>query len=398
MDKSLLNINTSINNLDNQTTKINKLELKNIWTGTAASNLTSKLDEITKKIKKEKENLTKFQEALTLVDECKKLDQQIIKLKNSILTVTNEQNRQQIEAENARINNEISIKNTKKEDLKKIIKSIISTFGVSTNTLSTVIPSGLSGNLKYKYTYGAIYEFKNENGKTFEAYIPNNYNSNTKIMIYEAGDGRNSNEINNPKNWESFKNKFEKESCNAIVLRATRSNAVKYYNQLVNECNLDNPQPITVSHSGGTIYSMKETNELINQSSTNKPAIVTILDGYAPADHLEKLGVIDNLKENNSIVLAFSQKKGNTDYEREYKNLAKKGVNVLIFYDESEYGQSHGGVNKSFTEANIMEYILGEGKLSDNYKIKKYDMNNKEFIEVNLSQIPNIQSTYNLFN
>ena len=387
MSETITGINNSVSNLENKTLNLKKISsnFKNIWKSSAANNLVNKIDEILTKIEKELENLAKFQEALALIEKCKKIDEEIIKLNNSILNITNEQNTDEIEAHNTSINYQISLKNKEQEELKKKIISLLSAIEGTTNLISTSLPTGLSGKIIQQYNSGAIYEFTTQNGEIYEAYIPNNYNKNTQIMIYEAGDGRHAGERTNPNNWNKFKNKFETDGCNAIVLNSKRANnTITYYNDLVDECNLNNPKPITVSHSGGTIYALKETNELIKQNNQNDQAIVVMLDGYAPADYLQNQGIIDNFKENNTLLLAFSQGKGNTEYAKQYENLARKGVNVLILYDESEYGKSHSGVNTSFTEKNIMEYILGEGHLPDNYKIKSYDSTSNQFVEVNL--------------
>jgi len=390
-------MNIEIDNLINSGSKIEIEKIRNGWEGTAAGNLISALEGAISAYEKEMINLQNFQNALDLVEKCKNIDLEIKSLEATIITFSSALDESSIESHNASVKSKIQKLVDEKEEYKNKIKSLLGIVSPiqGQSASSIVLPGDLSGTIKVKYQYGAIYEFTTETGSKFEAYIPNNYDSNTKIMIYEAGNDGSGKNVNNPANWNKFKNRFEQGSCNAIVLRGMRHNAVNYYNYLVKECGLVDPQPITVSHSGGTMYSMYETNDLINQSSSNKPAIVTILDGYAPAPYLESKGIVQNFKDKNTIVLGFAQGNDNANYAVQYEGLAQKGVNVLILYDKSQYGISHGGVNNSFTEANILEYVIGEGKLPDNYEIKTYQ--NGQFVSVDFSQVSDLQSLYSYF-
>ena len=247
------------------------------------------------------------------------------------------------------------------------------------------------GTIVKEYKNGALREFVTENGEKFQAYVPYECNSNTPIMIYEHGDN------GYTSNWQVYEADLMENDCNSIIIRGDRKNKINDYNYLVNQYNLTSPQPITVSFSGGTPSAMNETSMMIKGTNGQIPGIAVILDGYAPTSHLNSKGVLDDFKSSNSIVLAFSQKGGIRSYVNEYEKLAKSGINTLILYDQSSYGQSHGGVNNSFVQKNILEYILGTGKLPNNYIIKRYDAASQSFVNVDINEVLTINDVYKYF-
>ena len=247
------------------------------------------------------------------------------------------------------------------------------------------------GTIVKEYKNGVLREFVTENGEKFQAYIPYECNSKTPIMIYEHGDN------GYTSNWQVYEADLYEKECNSIIIRGDRKNKINDYNYLVQQYNLDTPQPITVSFSGGTPSAMNETAMMIQATQGQVPGVAVILDGYAPAEHLESRGVLDTFRNSNSVVLGFAQKGGNRQYVVQYENLAKKGVNTLILYDQSSYGQSHSGVNQSFMKQNLYDYILGTGKLPENYVIKRYDSTSQSFVEVDINEVSTIKDVYKYF-
>lgn len=246
-----------------------------------------------------------------------------------------------------------------------------------------------------QYPGGSVRKFVLDDGYSFETYVPDNYNPSTPIMIYEHGDGGYYND------WKSYMARFSEGECNAIIVRADRFNSMALYNHVVEKCNLQPERGITVSFSGGTPFAMRETVQMIEQYPNTDPPLAVILDGYPPTGILQADGSLKKMMDADTVFLGFSQGAGGTNYDNQYKALARAGANMIIFYDKSSYGMSHVGVDKSFMENGIFEYILGEGKLPDNYVIKAYvpkaDGTGREWITIDSESIDEIDDVYDFF-
>ena len=96
-----------------------------------------------------------------------------------------------------------------------------------------------------EYKNGTVKKFVTATGYQFEAFIPNNCNVDTSIIMYEHGDYGYYND------WKSYTNKFSSGDCNSIIIRADRNNSIDLYNHIVKQYNLTENQRMTVSFSGG---------------------------------------------------------------------------------------------------------------------------------------------------
>lgn len=238
---------------------------------------------------------------------------------------------------------------------------------------------------------GTIREFTMENGTTFEAYVPNNCNANTPIITYEHGDG------GYDSNWVPYQNYLAENDCNSIIIHGIRNHSVDPFNYLVNEYNLNADSAATISFSGGTMYALTKTAKMIEQNPNCSSPVSVILDGYVAPDYLQSQGYVDKLIESDTVVLGIHQNNQSNNYLANYESLAKKGVNVLILEDQSSYGNSHNGVNQSFLEQGLIDYITEGGTLPNNYKIKRYDAQSGQFLEVSYDEISTLDGVYNLF-
>ena len=203
-----------------------------------------------------------------------------------------------------------------------------------------------------EYPNGVVKKFKTENGKSFEAYIPNDYDSNTNVIIYEHGDGGYSND------WKSYKAKFETGECDSIIIRADRNKSSDLYNHIVSEYGLTGDNKMTVSFSGGTSYAFAETKKMIEQNPDANAPVTVIMDGYIPYKYLESNGTSAAIRDADGIILAFGRPNASYNYMSIYKDYAKQSqTNMIIFTDNSDYGKSHMGVNNSFMEGGLLEYV-----------------------------------------
>lgn len=246
------------------------------------------------------------------------------------------------------------------------------------------------GTVVQQYSDGAILQFSLDDGYTFEAYVPNNCTSDTAVTIYEHGDGGYYND------WKTYQEKFAKDGCSSIIIRADRYRSTELYNHIKKTYNLTPKQNMTVSFSGGTSYAMKETVDMIKQNPNGEPPVAVLLDGYVPTGYLISDGTVDTLIKGNALVLAFGRSGGST-YYNQYLSLAKAGTNVVIFKDLSSYGYSHSGINNSYMEGGLLEYTLGEGALPDRYEILVYDSSKRQFVSLDYSQVSSLDKVYDLF-
>ena len=398
-------ISTEIKNKTTETNNeielINKIEFNSNWSGISEEQLIKSLNNTINQIKEIEIKLKNYIKALSMVEEYKEVSKKIEYLEGEIVNL--ETNQSEIINQSINIVRKSQIESTinklkqDKSELRKNILNIIKSINSIEKEESSIEDinfsyENISGELIQKYKNGTLYKFTAEDDQTFEVYIPNKYSKDASVIVYEHGDG------SYEANWKMFETKFEKEGCNTIIIRGKRQISSNFYDCIVKECNLENPNPIVVSHSGGTPYALQENAKIIQNNQIGKPTISVIMDGNVLAHDLESKGVVQTFKNNNTIVLGFAQGNDGANYAKGYKELAKKGVNVLILYDNSEYGKSHGKVNTSFIESNILEYVTGEGNLPENYTIQRYDSNKQEFVDVNLSDISKVELLYNCFN
>lgn len=247
------------------------------------------------------------------------------------------------------------------------------------------------GEIVQEYPNGCVKKFTTDDGMTFEAYIPNGYDEDTNVIMYEHGDGGYYND------WRTYTAKFETGECDSIIIRADRRNSMNLYNHLVNTYNLNDENRMTVSFSGGTSYALYETVDMIKQNPGVNPPVSVLLDGYIASDYMISNGTSEVLKEGNAVLLAFGRS-GGAQYFSQYLRFAKNsGVNMVIFKDTSEYGVSHSGVNKSFMEGGLLEYVEGRGELPDRYEIQIFDPEVGDFVTLDRSQVATLEDVYDLF-
>ena len=240
-----------------------------------------------------------------------------------------------------------------------------------------------------EYPNGVVRQFVTENGQKFEAYIPNDYDKNTNVILYEHGDGGYYND------WKTYKAKFEAGECDSIIIRADRYKSIDLYNYIIDEYELSRDHTINVSFSGGTPYAFTETKQMIELNPDGIPPLNVVLDGYISYAHLNSNGTSESIVAQDGIVLAFGRY---SSYYADYKRYAQtSGVNMILFKDTSSYGKSHVGVNNSFMEGGLIEYFEDRGELPDRYEIEIYDAETGEFRKLEHSEVATLRDVYALF-
>lgn len=236
--------------------------------------------------------------------------------------------------------------------------------------------------------YNGIKKFKLDNGYSFEAYIPSNVNSDTKIILYEHGDGD-----GYTRNWSSFIPQFNSGAVNSIVIHADRKFSTDLAACIAKQYNISLDNAIPVGFSGGGVYTCYSAADLASRNNSKSPNLALLLEGSCPYYYLEGQGAINAYKNSDTVFLYFENDSGyqQTQYA---KLMAEAGVNVLILDDFVANG--HDDLNGSFITSGLMNFAIGEGDLPKRYIIRAYDKN-KGWYTVDSSKITNLNSIYNLF-
>lgn len=391
---------SNIDNISDTTmTSLNSLKNSDVWQGAAAESFSEDFDKYMTELENERENINKLNTALAKLETYLKLGEEIESLKRGLRTPGENATPEEISSinsNNAYINSEIQIKQAERDKLRREIIAILNSIGVLGDISIIQIPNLENAKELYRYEGGAIYELKTANGLTYEAYIPDEYPANVPVVIYDAGDGDNG-YGNSTANWNEFKERFKEGPVQAVIIRSKRQDSSAYYLDVIEQLNIVPTKPIAISHSGGTSKSsIGEFNDLMEQGQA-KGGLFVVMDGYTPGPWWESQGYVENFKENDVVVITVAQGNDNGNYGYYNEGLAKMYPNTLVLYDKGEYGTSHGGVNRSLTENEVLEYFIGTGKLPDNYEIKAYDPETQQFVTVDYNDVNSVQKVYEYF-
>ena len=385
---------------------INSIKNQMQWTGSAQTNINEQFDTCLKQLDNEISRIDSFNRALELLDEMLEIDKNINTLRSSLRTASADETDQSIisaiNSYNSYIYRKIEILTEERQTIRRQIVSILSTFDIQSDLSVILIPNLEGAKILKEYEDGYLYEFQTEAGLPYEIYVPKTYTSETKFVIYDAGDSSSNPYGNSQNNWNLFLDRFEEGDVNTIILRSKRKDTSSCYEDAIVKLNLPNTTPIAISHSGGTSKpSIMEYNDLMEAGMVDKGLFVA-MDGYSPGAYWKNQGYLDNFAENNVVVIGIAQGNDGGNYGQTQKDLAKLYPNTLILYDKSEFGRSHGSVNASLTQNDILKYFTGEKVLPDNYEIIRYDPQNPQcdkqgFVTVDYNDVNTIEKVYELF-
>lgn len=208
---------------------------------------------------------------------------------------------------------------------------------------------------------GKMYQFDN-----YRAYVPDNYTKDTPIVYYVCGDG--GYYLNNV-DFDNIHNRLTMGNLDAIVIQVPRNkagghlyqsaaNANEYVMDIINNLNLSGNYVISTSHSGGTAEAMNAATKLL--TSDNSPSMVhCVLDGYIAECDWDSKGYTSAANGNQSIFLLFGQDRGTNNNNHYY--LFASRTNAIIF---KEPGRGHEGINNSFTELGVLDFLVGNSSLN----------------------------------
>ena len=392
------------NTISNSVTVLEGFKNNTIWTGGASTALCEELNELINLLNKELASIDKFEEALVLRDEIIQIDKDIKTLEGTLWTIPADATPEivnEYSTHNASVNASIQQKTEDRKVIREDIINILSQFVAIADIQIIDIPDIEGATVLFKYDTGCIYELFDAKGQRYEAYIPYEVDPTKPVIVYDPGDG-NGGEVNSSGNWKLFRDDFEQNGYDHIVIRSLRKDNSSYYNDLVGRLNLQPSNKLFVSHSGGTTYNFYEYCDLIDEGD-NSPGVIAVMDGYTPGSWFDRQGVTQKIKDSETIVFGFHQNWRN-GYAQDYENFAKSGINMLILSDTSEFGHSHGGVNKSLMQNGVLDFLSGNGELPDNYNIKYWDPNyvgedgkTGGFVTVNHKDVKTLDDVYSFF-
>lgn len=245
-----------------------------------------------------------------------------------------------------------------------------------------------------EYPNGSLRRITDESGKSYDVYVPNDVNPDTPIMLYHPGDGLTA-------DWNTYKQAFENSDPNAVIAYCGRVNDTQLYDKLVSTCGLNgNTSPVNITFSGGGMSGIEQAANISSSSNNSgRPQISAVMDSYLAPSFLESKGYTSSLKDNGSIILAFTESNPSVNtYDQQYRDVARSGANMLILRDtSSEYGGSHAGMNSSFINGGVVDYLSGTGTLPDRYVVEHYNPSTNSFDVVDRSSISSLEDLYTYF-
>ena len=221
------------NNIGKSISVLTDIKNNKTWSGSAATTVCDQLDDIIKSLDKEKNNIDKFKNVCDLLEKLKTIDNEISGLQNSFvdLTTVEPENLDNMTAKNANISRRINSLNTQRGEIRNNILTALSEFGILGDISVIDIPNVEGAKVLEKFDKGCIYELTTFDGKIYQAYIPYQVDPEKPIVLYDPGDGDNG-QRNSYNNWKLFKDYFETNGYDQIVMRSFRYDNSSYYHDL----------------------------------------------------------------------------------------------------------------------------------------------------------------------
>ena len=391
------------NNIDKSLGILNDIKSNNIWSGSASTNMSETLSEIINALNKEKANINRFKEALDLLEELKKIDNEIVSLRNSYIDISiivDIDMLKDAKARNSYISNVINTKTVDRDKLRNDILNILSEFGILADISIIDIPNLEVKDIEilYEYEMGCVCNFTASDGRKYEAYVPYQIDPTAPVIVYDSGGKSGITTDTSGVEWGIWNTYFEEHGFDHIMLRSTRSDNSYYYADLCEKLNLQPDSRLFIAWSGGYKRQFEEYYDLSMEQGSS-PGVLAIMDSYV----INEKKYIDKFTEDGTVLLCFYENNINHPAHNSYfKAGANEGLNMLIFRDTSEFGNSHGGIRDSLYENNVIDYLTGKGELPDNYVISYYnpsDVNadSKGYVTVDHSKVKTLDEVYEFF-
>lgn len=388
------------NKLNCSITVLESIKNDNNWSGAASNTFNESLTDLILSINKEISNLEKFQDALNILEEIKSLDSKIVKLQNSIVDISIDADQETIlqnTETNALIRSSINQKTNEKNSLREKAITILSSFGIVSEINIIELDGVKDLTVLQSYDMGCICEFTMANGQKYEAYVPYKVDPVKPIIVYDSGGYSNITTDTSGYEWEKWNAYFKEHGFDHIMLRSTRSDNSLYYADLCEKLNLKPDSRLFISWSGGFKRQFEEYYDLSTEQGSS-PGVLAIMDSYVINDKK----YIDKCKEDGTILLCFYENNINHPAHESYFGAGEENLNMLIFRDISEFGNSHGGIRDSLYDNNVIDYLTGNGDLPDNYVISYYNpsdsnADSRGYVTVDRSEVKTLDDVYNFF-
>lgn len=388
------------NKLNSSITVLESIKNDSNWSGAASTTFNESLTDLILSLNKEISNLDKFKNALDILEQIKVIDYDISRLQNSYMDITDDLDQSTLEEYtnfNSSIMSSISQKTNERNELKSKVINILSGFGVIADIQIIDIPNIDKATIIHTYDSGCVYEFVTTDGQKYQAYVPYKVDPSAPIVVYDSGGTSNITTDTSGYEWEKWCGYFEKHGFDHIMLRSTRSDNSLYYADLCDKLNLNPDSRLFISWSGGFKRQFEEYYDLsVEQGSSS--GVLAIMDSYVIKDKK----YIDKCKEDGTVLLCFYENNINHPAHESYFSAGDENLNMLIFRDTSDFGNSHGGIRDSLYDNNVIDYLTGTGELPDNYVISYYNPNDENadsrgYVTVEHSMVKTLDEVYEFF-
>lgn len=379
---------------------LESIKNNSIWSGAASSSFELEISDLINSLYDQIKDVDKFDEALNILNKIKLLDNEIIKLGNSIIEITADMDEETI-ADNTLFNNginsTISSKTNDRNELRTKAINILSEFGIIAEFDLLQIPNIEGAEVLFTYDAGCVYKLTTSDGQQYEAYVPYEVDPTAPVIVYDSGGNSSITTDTSGYEWEKWRAYFKEHGFDHIMLRSTRQDNSRYYVDLCDKLNLQPDSRLFIAWSGGFKRQFEEYYDLSMEQGSS-PGVLAIMDSYVIRDKR----YIDKCKEDGTILLCFYENNLNHPAHESYFGAGEENLNMLIFRDISEFGNSHGGIRDSLYDNNVIDYLTGKGELPDNYVISYYNPNaenadSRGYVTVDHSEVKTLDEVYEFF-
>lgn len=388
------------NNLLKHVDTLKSIRDNSIWSGLVSNSFELEIDELIDSFNAQMKDIDKFDDALNILEKIKLLDNNISKLNNSIIEITDDMDEETIADNtlyNDGINSFITSKTNERNDLRIKAINILSEFGIVAEFDMLQIPNVEGAEVLVTYDTGCVYKLTTSDGQQYEAYIPYEVDPSAPIVVYDSGGNSSITTDTSGYEWGKWCTYFEEHGFDHIMLRSTRQDNSRYYADLCEKLNLNPDSRLFISWSGGFKRQFEEYYDLSMEQGSS-PGVLAIMDSYVIKDKK----YIDKCIDDGTVLLCFYENNVNHPAHESYFSAGQENLNMLIFRDTSEFGNSHGGIRDSLYDNNVIDYLTGKGELPDNYVISYYNPNatnadSRGYVTVDHSEVKTLDDVYEFF-
>ncbi len=236
------------------------------------------------------------------------------------------------------------------------------------------------------------------NGIRYALYVPENVTEDTPIFTYAHGSG-------GTVDWTRATNVLNEKGANSIIVMPTMAweadwgtNTIQIVNHLQEQYGLTNNNVSSSGFSMGGSAGYSTVAENLKQNSDLEPQIVYYIDDYSNKTYynyktaLADTETIDLFKENNTIFFILEPTSKNCAATNAYGESELNVIRVIC------HNQNHVGVNNSFFNNAIYDYMAGGTLPEEGYTYQVYNQETGKWENIDYAAIATKEALYNYYN